>query len=221
MPGTTDQFLLPMSFELTAVFLFAVTGALLAIEQHYDVVGVFVLALLSAVGGGLVRDVIFLPQGPPLVLRDERYLYVVALATLVCLIGGGYFNRSHLVFLLVDALGLGIYAVVGTQRALDFGLHFVPAGFVGLANAVGGSVLRDLLTGKETLLFRPGEFYVLAAVMGTFVFLTLLLLTSVSVREAASWSIGTTFLLRFAAVTFNWRTRAARSLLGPRSSDVR
>ena len=77
----TDQFQLPMSFELTAVFLFGVTGALLAIEQQYDIVGVFVLALLSAVGGGLVRDVFFLPQGPPLVLRDERYLYVVGLAT--------------------------------------------------------------------------------------------------------------------------------------------
>ena len=124
-------------------------------------------------------------------------------------------------FLLIDALGLGIYAVVGTQRALDFGLHFVPAGFVGLANAIGGSVLRDLLTGKETLLFRPGEFYVLAAVLGAFVFLSLLLLRASRHGEAAAWSIATTFLIRFAAVTFNWTTSAARSLLGPRSSDVR
>ena len=220
MPGTADHFQLPMTFELTAVFLFAVTGALLAIEQRYDLVGVFVLALLSAVGGGLVRDVFFLPQGPPLVLRDERYLYVVALATIVCLIAGAHLNRFSKVFLLIDALGLGIYAVVGTQRALDFGLHFVPAGFVGLANAVGGSVLRDLLTGKETLLFRPGEFYVLAAALGAAMFLALLLLMSVSAQESASWSIATTFLLRFAAVTFNWKTKAARSLLGHRSSEA-
>jgi uncharacterized membrane protein YeiH len=220
MPSA-DQFQLPMSFELTAVFLFAVTGALLAIENRYDVVGVFVLALLSAVGGGLVRDVFFLAQGPPLVLRDERYLYVVGLATVVCLIVGAHLNRFKQVFLLADALALGIYAVVGTQRGLDFGLHFVPAGFVGLANAIGGGVLRDLLTGKETLLFKPGEFYILAAVVGVTVFLALLLLMSVSAQEAAGWSIGTTFLLRLAAVTFNWKTRAARPLLGHRSSHAR
>jgi uncharacterized membrane protein YeiH len=217
---STEQFQLPMTFELAAVFLFAVTGALLAIEQQYDIVGVFALALLSAVGGGLVRDVFFLPQGPPLVLRDERYLYAVALATIVCLIAGAHLNRFRQVFLLVDALGLGIYAVVGTQRALDFGLHFVPAGFVGLANAIGGSVLRDLLTGKETLLFRPGQFYILAAALGATVFLALLLLMSISAREAAAWSITTTFLIRFAAVTFNWKTRVARPLLGHRSSQA-
>ena len=216
---STDQFQLPMSFELAAVFLFAVTGALLAIEHQYDIVGVFVLALLSAVGGGLVRDVFFLPQGPPLVLRDERYLYVVGLATVVCLIAGPHLNRFSQVFLLIDALGLGIYAVVGTQRALDFGLHFVPAGFVGLANAIGGSVLRDLLTGKETLLFRPGQFYILAAALGAVVFLSLRLVLSISAGEAAAWSIATTFLIRFAAVTFNWTTRAARPLLGQRSSQ--
>src|SRR5688500_18524783 len=112
MLTAVTHFELPMTLELTAVFLFAVTGALLAIEQRYDVVGVFVLALFSAVGGGLVRDVFFLPQGPPLVLRDERYLYAVAVATLVCLIAGAHLNRFSQAFLLIDALGLGIYAVV-------------------------------------------------------------------------------------------------------------
>ena len=89
------------------------------------------------------------------------------------MIFGTHLNRFRLVFLLVDALGLGIYAVVGTERALDFGLQAVPAAFVGLASAVGGGVLRDTLTRKETLLFRPGEFYILAAAVGLAVFLGL------------------------------------------------
>jgi uncharacterized membrane protein YeiH len=214
-----DQFQLPMGFELTAVFLFAVTGALRAIENRYDIVGVFVLALLSAVGGGLVRDVFFLQQGVPLALQDERYLYAVGGATAVCLIVGEHLNRFRQVFLLADALGLGIYAVVGTERALDMGLHFVPAGFVGLANAVGGGILRDVLIGSGTLLFQPGEFYVLAAVIGTAVFLALLLGAGTSAQEAAGWSITTTFVLRLGAVAFNWKTRAARPLLGPRASN--
>jgi uncharacterized membrane protein YeiH len=183
----TAQFELPMGFELAAVFLFAVTGALLAIEQRYDVVGVFVLALLSAAGGGLVRDAFFLPQGPPVMLQDERYLYCVSLATLVCLVFGSYLSRFRLVFLLVDALGLGIYAVVGAQRALGFGLQPLPAAFVGLASAVGGGVLRDVLTRKETLVFKPGEFYVLAAAVGMAVFLGLMGWQHLPASRAAAW----------------------------------
>lgn len=212
----TGQFNLPMGFEFAAVFLFAVTGGLLAIEQRYDVIGVFMLALLSAVGGGLVRDVFFLPQGPPLLLEDDRYLYVVVVATAFCLIFGAHLNRFHVVFLLVDALGLGTYAVVGTQRALDFGLNVFPAAFVGLANAVGGGVLRDVLTRKETLILQPGQFYALAAATGTVVFVILAVWMRLPATEAAIWSIATTFVIRLAAVAFNWTTRAARPLLGPR-----
>jgi uncharacterized membrane protein YeiH len=92
---------------------------------------------------------------------------------------------------------------------------------VGLANAVGGGVLRDVLTGKETLLFRPGEFYILAAVGGTAVFLALLLWAGVPAQQAAGWSIATTVLIRLAAVSFNWKTRAARPLLSHRPADTR
>ena len=212
----TGQFHLPIGFELTAVFLFAMSGALLAINNRYDIVGVFVLALVTAVGGGLVRDLFFLSQGPPLVLQEERYFDVVALAAVLCLILGTHVSRFRLVFLLVDALGLGIYAVVGTQRALDFGLQAFPAAFVGLANAAGGSVLRDVLTQKETLLFQPGEFYVLAAAAGISVFIGLAYWGRMPAQDAAFWSIGTTFLLRMAAVSFNWKTSAARPLLGER-----
>jgi uncharacterized membrane protein YeiH len=215
----TGQFNVPIGLELAAVFLLAITGALLAIEERYDIVGVFVLALLAAVGGGLLRDALFLPKGPPLALQDARYLYVVALATLLCLVFGTHLNRFRLIFLLADALGLGIYAVVGAQRALAFGLPVAAAAFVGLANAVGGGVLRDVLTRKEVLLLKPGEFYVLAAAGGTAVFLGSTHFGGLRAADAALWSIGTTLAVRLAAVSFNWRTTAAKPLLGRRSAD--
>ena len=215
----TGQFNVPIGLELAAVFLLAITGALLAIEERYDIVGVFVLALLAAVGGGLLRDALFLPKGPPLALQDARYLYVVALATLLCLVVGTHLNRFRLIFLLADSLGLAIYAVVGAQRALAFGLPVVAAAFVGLANAVGGGVLRDVLTRKEVLLLKPGEFYVLAAAAGTAVFLGSSHLGGLRAADAALWSIGTTLAVRLAAVSFNWRTTAAKPLLGRRSAD--
>lgn len=210
---TADQFLLPMRFELTAVFLFAVTGALLAIEKRYDFVGVFVLALLSATGGGLLRDAVFIQRGVPQALQDPRYLYVVGLATIICLIVGGLLNRLRVVFLIADALGLGIYAVVGCQRATEAGLHFLPAAFIGIANAIGGGILRDVLTGREALIFKPGEFYVLAAGIGTTVFVALILTGTLHAREAAFWSIGTTFAIRMASIRFNWQTKAVTPLM--------
>jgi uncharacterized membrane protein YeiH len=209
-----DPFQLPLNFEMAAVFLFAVTGALLAIEKRYDVVGVFVLASLSAVGGGLVRDSFFLQRGAPLVLQDERYIYMISFATLLCLVVGSQLNRFRVIFLLADALGLGTYAVVGTEHALAAGLPVVPAALVGLANAVGGGVLRDVLTGQQALLLQPGEFYVLAAAVGTHVFLGLRLWAGMPSTEAALWAIGTTFVIRIAAITFNWRTRPVQPLLG-------
>jgi uncharacterized membrane protein YeiH len=213
-------FNVPPELELAAVFLFAITGALLAITERYDIVGVFALALITAIGGGLVRDGFFLQHGPPLVLQDERYLYAVVLASALCLVLGTHLNRLWVVFLVADALGLGIYAVVGAQRALDAGLHLVPAAFVGVANAIGSSVLRDVLTRKETLLFKPGEFYVLAAMSGTAVFLGLGYGVELPLRRAAIWSIATTFAVRVAAVAFNWTTSAARPLLGSDASTL-
>lgn len=216
MPDGTP-FQLPLTFEVAAVFMFAITGALAGIERRYDVVGVFVVALISATGGGLLRDSVLLSQGSvPLVLQNADYLYAVALATTVCLIAGTHLTRFRIVFLLIDALGLGIYAVVGTQRALGAGLPAAAAACVGIANAVGGGVLRDVLTARETLLFRPGEFYVVAAAIGTAVFLGLLLWAQLPTTEAAGWSIATTFLVRVAAVRFNWKTSEARPLLDSR-----
>jgi uncharacterized membrane protein YeiH len=216
----TGQFNVPIELELTAVFFLAITGALLAIEERYDIVGVFVLALLTAVGGGLMRDILLLQKGTPLALQDARYLYVIALATLLCLIVGTHLNRLRLVFLLADALGLGMFAVVGAQRALGSGLPLAAAAFVGLANAVGGGVLRDLLTRKDVLLLKPGEFYVLAAVAGTVVFLGLAHIAGLRAADAALWSIGTTVVVRLAAVSFNWSTTAATPLLRQRSPET-
>ena len=88
------HFTLPIYIDLTATCLYAMTGALLAIRRHYDVIGMFVLALVSGVGGGLIRDGIFIQHGPPLAMSDGRYLAVViigciprlcfAITSLVC-----------------------------------------------------------------------------------------------------------------------------------------
>src|SRR6185369_9058407 len=99
----SSQFTLPMYIDLSATCLYAITGALLAIRRHYDVVGLFVLALVSGVGGGLIRDGIFIQRGPPLAMSDGRYLFVVFSAALARLCFAiiwtvfkqSFFSRTH------------------------------------------------------------------------------------------------------------------------------
>jgi uncharacterized membrane protein YeiH len=206
------QFNLPLAFDLAATFLFAVTGALVAMRKGYDFVGVFFLALVTGIGGGLLRDGLFLQQVPAVV--GSPYLLAVTVAALIGLLFGESLNRLALVFLLVDSLGLGLYGVFGAQKALHAGLAWVPALLIGVVNAVGGGVLRDLLSGDSPLVFKPGEFYAAAALAGSALFLALALGFGMDAQLAALAGITVTLLVRLASVRFGWRTPAARRLIG-------
>jgi len=107
-----SHFTLPIYIDLTATCLYAMTGALLAIRRHYDVIGLFVLALVSGVGGGLIRDGIFIQHGPPLAISDGRYLAVVIVGCIAAALFLNHLARLQTAFLFADALGLGCYAVV-------------------------------------------------------------------------------------------------------------
>jgi uncharacterized membrane protein YeiH len=206
---TTATFQLPVWFDLGAVFAFVLTGALAAINRGYDIVGVFFLALVSSIGGGLIRDGIFIPSGEatPL-LTDSRYIQVIVAATIVGASFGRHVKRFRRVIALIDALGLGAYATFGTQKALQFGLAMPAAILVGVINAAGGGLLRDIIVREEPLVFRPGQFYVLTAVAGavTFVFFSVHL--TLDPTPAALIAITVTFIFRVLTIVFNWRTSA-------------
>ncbi len=200
----TGQFTLPIQIDLAATFLFGLTGGLAALKRGYDVIGLFALAFVTAVGGGLIRDGIFIQQGPPVVTTDSRYIYIVVLAGL-----GSFFFRKHVmrfnkVIAWLDALGLGAYAVVGVEKSLSAGLSVAAAVLVGVINAAGGGLLRDVLVREEPLLFKPGQFYVLAAFAGCLLFVLLTLQFNVEATKAALITIGATFVFRVMAIQFNW-----------------
>ena len=132
MPGVSFQ--LPIEFDLAAVFLFALTGVWAATKRGYDIVGAFVLAFVTGVGGGLLRDGIFL-QEVPVVIRDGRFIWAVLAALAV----GGSRSASPIARLLayVDAAAIGVYAVYGANKSLVAGAPEA-AVLVGLCNAVGG-----------------------------------------------------------------------------------
>lgn len=205
MPGVS--FLLPIWFDLAAVFLFALTGVWAATRRGYDVVGAFVLAFVTGVGGGLLRDGIFL-QEIPAVLRDARFLWAVLAAVIIGILAQRLADGFESLLAYVDALAIGVYAVYGANKSLVAGMPPEAAVLVGLLNAVGGGLLRDVIVREEPLLLKPGQFYFLATLVGCVAFVVMSHHYGVDVELGAYSAIAVTLLLRVAAIRFNWRTRA-------------
>lgn len=209
---TAAAFQLPVWFDLGATFAFALTGALAAIKRGYDVVGMLSLAIATSLGGGLIRDGIFLQQGVTPLLTNPDYLYAIGVAAAIGLILGERVNRFHRLIAVVDALGLGAYACFGVQKSLLAGLGPTAAVFVGVVNAVGGGLLRDVITREEPLVFKPGQFYVLVALAGAVVFVFLTAQFGMAPTPAAFTAIGLTFVFRVLTIAFNWRTEAVSAV---------
>ena len=207
MPGI--PFLLPIEFDLAATFLMALTGVWLATRRGYDLVGAFMLAFVTAVGGGLLRDAVFIKQ-IPLVMQDARYLMAVAAAVVAGILSFRAAERFEQSIAYVDALAIGVYCVVGANKAMIAGIAPVPALLVGMCNAVGGGLLRDVLVREEPLVFKPGQLYALAALFGCVVFIVLSYYYGVDTNYSAWISIAVTVVLRLAAIRFNWSTKSLR-----------
>ena len=203
--GLMGQFVLSIWFDLVAVSLLAMTGALRARQKGYDIVGVLALAFATGAGGGLIRDSLFLNTAP-VVITDPRYLMVITIAALIGFVFGERLNRFQTIFVIFDAVGLGAYAVVGVQKSLAQGLAIGAAVLVGVVNAVGGGLLRDVLAREEPMLFKPSEFYAIAAFLGCVVFICLALWIDIDATQAALIAIAVTFLFRILALRFGWKS---------------
>ncbi|WP_373531688.1 trimeric intracellular cation channel family protein [Vampirovibrio sp.] len=201
-----DPFTLPDWFDYGATFLFAIAGTLLALRKDYDIVGVCTVAFAGSVGGGLLRDGLFLQQGPPSITTNGNYLILILLGALIGIAFQQLMPRLQLLIDIVDALCLGAYAVVGCDKAILAGMALPAVVLVGIVNAVGGGILRDILIREEPLIFRPGQFYVAVALVGCLTFVILSSFSSINHFEAGLFTIFITFTLRALAIRFNWQT---------------
>jgi uncharacterized membrane protein YeiH len=157
--------------DLAAVLASGLSGALLASRKRFDVGGLAFLTLVAGLGGGLIRDVL-LQQGLPVALASPAYLYVVVAAAVLGFFFEHLMPRVLPAILVVDAAGLGLYAIIGCVRALDAGLSPLPTVVVGVLTAVGGGILRDLLAGDTPVIFQR-EIYATAALLGSTLFVAL------------------------------------------------
>ena len=209
MPAPSPVFFQPpMALDLAASFFCAITGALAAVQKRYDLVGLFVLAFVTGVGGALLRDGIFLQAGPPAVVQDARYLLAVAAAAAVVAVSARHLHRLRTPFIVADAIALGIYAIVGAQKTLAAGLPAGAAVLVGVVNAVGGGILRDVLVREEPLIFRPSELYAIAALAGAGLFVVVTVGLDAAPSTVGPVAIVVTIALRLLAIRLGWRTEA-------------
>jgi uncharacterized membrane protein YeiH len=154
-----------LTLDLTGTFAFALNGALTAIKvARLDIVGVITLGMFTALGGGMIRDIL-LDALPPATFNDWRYLATAALGSLVAFVFGRRLDRLAVPILVLDAAGLSLFAVSGALKGLDFGVGPAQAVILGAITAVGGGTLRDVLIGVVPAVLTSG-LYAIPALVG-------------------------------------------------------
>ncbi len=159
------------TLDLIGTFVFALSGMLAAANKQFDIFGASVIAFVTAVGGGTLRDVLIGAQ-PVGWMKDLNYLAVIALAVPVSYFFRPFIQKLRKTMFLFDTIGIGLFTILGLQKTLDLGLHMVVAVMMGTVSAVFGGVIRDLLSNQVPLIFRK-EIYATACIAGGGLYLIL------------------------------------------------
>ena len=188
--------------DFIGTFVFAISGALVAVRHRLDLFGVLVLSFAAATAGGITRDVL-LGATPPASLVDWRYFAVASLAGLLTFYRHAQVERMRNPVQLFDAVGLGLFAVLGANKALASGLGPVGAVMLGILTGIGGGIARDVLVAQVPNVLRR-DLYAVAALAGALV---------VVVGHALRWPAAPVavagallcFALRWLAIRRGWR----------------
>jgi uncharacterized membrane protein YeiH len=190
--------------NLVGTFVFAVSGALLAVRKNYDIVGMAVLAGITAIGGGVIRDLV-IGAIPPVAFTDSSYFWIPLLATALTFFAHVQMNRLNAAVLVFDAAGLAVFCISGTAKALNYGLGPGPAAALGVLTAVGGGIMRDVLAHDEPSVLQAGsELYALPAVLGSAIVVVIPHLP-IDSSLAAGLTAVFVFTLRILALRFGLR----------------
>ena len=189
-------------FDLLGVAVFAVSGALAAVRKRLDLLGVVVIAMVTAIGGGTTRDllldrVVFWTTQP-------RYLYVILVSALLTVLWTRRFRPPHRALAIADALGLALFAISGAQIAERMGLPGIVCVIMGTITGVAGGMIRDVLTTEIPMVIRRGQIYATAAIAGIVAYLVLRGVFGLTEPVAALAGMVTIAVLRISAIARGW-----------------
>ncbi|MDK3019235.1 trimeric intracellular cation channel family protein [Pseudodonghicola flavimaris] len=188
--------------DVLGTFVFGLSGAMVAIRRQLDIFGILVLAAATGVAGGIVRDLL-LGDTPPAVFSTLRPLSAVCAAAVCAFFFGALIDRLKRPVMLFDAIGLGVFAVAGCEKALAHGLAAPGAILLGVITAIGGGMLRDMMATEVPRVLRE-EVYALAALAGAAIYVIALRL-GLTETIAASAGVLLAVALRIASVRFGWQ----------------
>lgn len=188
------------ALNLLGAAVFAVSGALAAGRKHLDLLGVMVIAVVTAIGGGTLRDLL-LDRHPTFWIRDPTYLVVILASAVLTLVYTRFRRPPARALVSADALGLGFFTISGVQLAEASGISGMIAVLMGVITGVAGGVLRDVLSAEVPLILRPGTLYATAAIAGATLYL--LLQSAGTPRPAAALlGMGTVVGLRLGSIAW-------------------
>ncbi|HWS50204.1 MAG TPA: TRIC cation channel family protein [Microbacterium sp.] len=201
---TEPQFFIPLWADLLGVGLGGIQGAMFASgfqgQRRLDLLGVAIIGILIGMGGGLIRDLLL--GQPPATLQNNWYLVTAGGAAIIGMLLAGLLNRANAIIVGLDAVVIGMFGAFGTSKALGLGVPPVPAVFIGVCAAVGGSVLRDVIMGLPVAIMHVGSLYAVAAGLGC---TAIVISHAVGVNLAVAGIIGivVTAIIRVLAVMFD------------------
>ncbi|WP_447040139.1 trimeric intracellular cation channel family protein [Streptomyces sp. DSM 118878] len=196
------------ALDIVGIFVFAISGALLAVRKNFDVFGIAVLAEVTALGGGLFRDLV-IGAVPPAAFTDLGYFITPLFAALLVFFLHPEVERTQLAVNVFDAAGLGLFCVTGTTKAYDYGLGLTASAALGLMTAVGGGVLRDIVANEVPSLVRwDRDLYAVPAIVGA-AMVALCIHYDQLTGLTTTVAILTAFTLRLLAMRYHWRAPRA------------
>lgn len=190
--------------SLFGVAVFAISGSLSAGRKKFDIFGVMVISVVTAIGGGTIRDIL-LDRNPVFWIADTNYLLVSSLSGLLTVLVVRWRPIPGRVLLYADGLGLALFTISGTRIAESMGVSPGVCILMGCITGVAGGVIRDILTAEIPLLLRDRELYATAAIAGAITYLALIRWFDVPIPIAAVTGMITVAVIRFASIW--WKLR--------------
>lgn len=187
--------------DLIGVFVFSISGVLSGLNKRLDAFGVFIIAFVTALGGGTLRDVL-IGKTPVVWMEDLTYLYVIVLAYFVTIFFKTHLEKLRISLFLFDSIGLGVFTIIGIEKGIKFGLHPIICIALGTITASFGGVIRDILCNEIPVIFRK-EIYATVCIFGGILFFVL---QKMNLNHEVLYVITSLFMIvfRLLAVKFKW-----------------
>ncbi|UBM58630.1 trimeric intracellular cation channel family protein [Marinilongibacter aquaticus] len=187
--------------DYSGTFVFAISGMMAAVDKKFDLFGVIILGMVTAIGGGTLRDLL-IGSTPVAWMSTDVYVYIILSALPFCYFFSSQIRNLRRSIFLFDTLGIGLFTILGLEKTLEYGLSPLVAVMMGITSAVFGGVIRDVLSNEIPLIFRR-EVYAFACLFGALVYLGAIQFLPKNISSGLS--IACVILVRVLAIRKKWR----------------